>query len=99
MSFGGGLNTGNRKKPSRWSSAFTPVMVLHFKFRARTRGSLEVPSSLLLFYFFFFNEIEVFGVFLPRLFSSSDHYISVGNWTALYAAITVEIADFWCPGC
>lgn len=43
---GGGLNAGNRKKAEWWSSAFTPVMVLHSLFRDKTRGSQEIPMSL-----------------------------------------------------
>lgn len=46
-------------------------------------------------YTYIFNEVEVFRVFSPWLFSSSDYYTdtSVGNGTARWAAIAVETAD------
>lgn len=55
-------------------------MALYSKFRARTRGPLEVPSSLFGGLIMSFNKVEIFEGFFTLLLSSSDHCSVTSVW-------------------
>lgn len=55
-------------------------MALYSKFRARTRGALEVPSSLFWDLIMSFNKVEIFEVFFTLVLSSSDRCTMTAVW-------------------
>lgn len=55
-------------------------MVLCSMFRSRTRGPLEVPSSLVWGLIMSFNKVEIFEVFFTLVLSSSDHCTLTSVW-------------------